>query len=412
VIVPARKASEMIKVFLYGVISENNLGGPSLMHGVREIMDSLYDDYEIVCFQGTKVVDSAISDMGFSVYENPYKKALSMLTDAVKFKMGKALKQKDCGAFFKHLQTSDIVANLFGICFCSSFAKGRYTYLKARKMVIGTFLISIIAKLYGKRTVKCPSSYGPIKSQNDLVAARFAAKHIFDVMCAREIESERQMRDVAGIKCKIIISPDMGNLMPYVPAKNKCEKLVGISVSHQIIKQWKSNEPYICCIGNLIDHILKTKGCKVVLIPNEVSFGLRYHDAHVADEILNRLVCNRNVSILDVSRMNSSQVKTVIGRCELMIASRYHSCVAALSAGVPTLVVGWHYKYEELLKLYGQGKWIISSQNCTSKKLIKNFEELWDKRVSERRVIGEKYYQVRKQVIKAGKVMFLKEVIP
>lgn len=62
-------------------------------------------------------------------------------------------------------------------------------------------------------------------------------------------------------------------------------------------------------------------------------------------------------------------------RCEVMVASRYHSCVAALSAGVPTLVIGWHYKYDELLNLYGQDKWIISCDNCTSDKLISLFND-------------------------------------
>ena len=401
----------MIKVFLYGVMSENNLGGPSLMHGVREIVKELHDNYEIVCYQTTKVLDIAVCDMGFPVFEVPYKKGLPMLIDGVKFKIGIVPKQKDKATFWNHLKTSDIVANLLGICFCNAFDTGKYKYLKAIKRVIGAFLISAIAKLYGKKTVKCTSSYGPIRSENDLVAARFAAKHIFDVMCAREIESERQMREVAGITKitkKIMISPDMANMMPYVSPKNKDERCIGISVSHQVIKQWNSDETYISCIANLMNHIMAKTGYRVVLLPNEIPFASNYHDTHVAEEICKELDFNDDVSVLDVSQISSTQLKTAIGQCEVLIASRYHSCVAALSAGVPTLVVGWHHKYDELMQLYEQGQWIISSESCTTNQLIEKFDELWENRNRERKIIIEKYNAVCKQVMEAGKLMFLK----
>ena len=73
--------------------------------------------------------------------------------------------------------------------------------------------------------------------------------------------------------------------------------------------------------------------------------------------------------------------------------------MAALSAGVPTLVIGWHYKYDELLNLYGQDKWIISCDNCTSDKLISLFNDFWESRNGERKVIKGKYKDVRKALI-------------
>jgi polysaccharide pyruvyl transferase WcaK-like protein len=399
----------MTKVLLYGVMSENNLGGPSLMHGVREIMKSLHNDYEIVCYQNTKVIDTAVCDMGFPVYEIPYKRNLSMMIDGVKCKAGIAPKQAERGAFLEHLKTSDIVANLVGICFCSNFDTGEYSYLKSIKRVLTLFSIGFLAKMYERKSVKCTSSYGPIVSKNDLVAARFAGRHIFDVMCAREVESERQMREIAGIMTPIKISPDMANLMPYTPGGKKLKKLVGISVSHQVIRQWKAGETYICCVSNLIRHILKMTLGKVLLIPNEIPSYSEYHDAHVATEIWKELDCNSNVSVLDVSQMSSTQLKTEIGQCEVLVASRYHSCVAALSSGIPTLVVGWHHKYYELLKLYDQEQWIISSEDCTTSELIRKFDELWDGRIRERAKIIAKYEEVRKKVMEAGKLMFMKQ---
>ncbi len=89
-----------------------------------------------------------------------------------------------------------------------------------------------------------------------------------------------------------------------------------------------------------------------------------------------------------------------------MVASRYHACVAALSSGVPALVVGWHHKYEELFKYYGQEKWIVSNHDCTISKLLAMYNELWDVRQRERQLIISKYPEVRKKLIQAGKIMF------
>lgn len=398
----------MTKVLLYGVIPENNFGGPSLMHGARELIRELNNNYEIVFYQATKPVNHAISDMGFEVFQIPYKKTYNLLLEAVKFKFGLKIKDKECLRFFNHIKTSDIAANLLGICFSSKFDKGKYGYIKSIKSVIGTFAVSFVAKMYRVKTVKCPASYGPIESKNDIKQARLAARYIFDLMFAREKESKRQMKNGAGIKKNILFSPDLANLMPCPKPDLTEKKNIGISVSHQIIRQWKSKEAYINCMVKLIKHLISKTGKKIILIPNEITIGNVYNDIHVAKDLLGLLNYIEEVALLDITNMNSTQLKTEIAKCEVIISSRYHSCVAALSAGVPTLVIGWHYKYNELLQLYGQDKWIISCDNCTSDKLITLFDEFWESRGRERKVIKEKYKEVREAILDAGKIMLAK----
>ena len=149
-------------------------------------------------------------------------------------------------------------------------------------LAIGQFPISFIAKMFGVKSVKCTASYGPIESKMDMISARFSSKHIFNVMVARETESKMQLEKVT--KKNITVSPDLANLMPYTYNSTiKNLKTIGISVSHQIIRQWKSDEKYIDCMVNLIEHINSSTDRKVVLIPNEI-IGT-YHDIHVAEEI-------------------------------------------------------------------------------------------------------------------------------
>ncbi len=393
----------MHKILLYGVMLENNFGGPSLLHGAEEIIRELHDNYEIVFYQTSKPVELSISDMGFSIYQFPYNKTSDFLKDAVKLKLGIQPKTEEKRTFFNHIKTSDIVANLFGICFSSNFDKGKYSYIRAIKSVIGRFSISFVAKMYKIKTIKCTASYGPIISKMDIIGAKFSAKHIFDVMYARENESKKQLEKVSNKN--IMLSPDLANFMRFNITENR-KKCIGLSVSYQIIRQWKSNEPYIECMLSLIKHIISKTGYKIVIIPNEMTVGNEYHDIHVAEEIYHLLGNTKNIEILDVLNINSTQLKNHIAECEVMVASRYHSCVAALSAGIPTLVVGWHYKYDELLHWYGQDEWILSSEKCTSDKLINMFDDFWENRDFNRMIIKEKYSDVRKALIEAGKSMF------
>jgi polysaccharide pyruvyl transferase WcaK-like protein len=146
-----------------------------------------------------------------------------------------------------------------------------------------------------------------------------------------------------------------------------------------------------------------------VLIPNEVQKLSDFNDKSVSEEIQKKLNCDGvNVDIVDSAKMSSTELKNLIAACEIMVASRYHSCVASLSSGVPVLVVGWHYKYEELLHWYGQDLWILSNHDCTSEKLIGMFDAFWEQRDMSKKTIAENYPKVRKAVLDSGKIMFSK----
>ncbi|MFZ5974862.1 MAG: polysaccharide pyruvyl transferase family protein [Bacillota bacterium] len=392
-----------MKILLYGVMTEDNFGGPSLIHGVRQLIRKLDEDADIICYQPTKIKEIAVSDMDIPVYQMPYKGA-RLLLDGLKYKFGIRPKNERCLMFLDHIKTADIVADLFGICFCEHFFPKKIGRFKAIKSVIGKFSVSFLARLYKRKTVKCPASYGPILSKGLKIQARYAAKHIFDIMYARENESKTQMQN-AGVR-NVLTSPDLANMMPYDTPVNR--QFIGISVSYQIINQWRSDETYIECMDKLIRYILETTDLSVELIPNEIVETNDYNDIHVANDIHERFDHSERVAIADVKNMSSTQIKSLIAGSEAFIGSRYHACVASLSSGVPTLIVGWHYKYDELLHWYGQDQWIISNNNCSSERLIEMFKSFWDNHNNEREVIKAKLPQVWDALLESGKVMFSK----
>ena len=110
--------------------------------------------------------------------------------------------------------------------------------------------------------------------------------------------------------------------------------------------------------------------------------------------------------IADVLQMSSTALKNEIAACEVVVASRYHTCVAALSSGTPVLVLGWHYKYQELLSLYSQTQWLINQDACDSEKLVNLFRRFWELREENRETIQAQYPLVRAKVIDTGRVLY------
>ncbi|MDQ1255114.1 MAG: hypothetical protein QG646_4393 [Euryarchaeota archaeon] len=395
------KVVSMIKILATGVKIEDNFGSPSILHGLQEVLAELYvNDYELTYYQTTPFNEYSSRDFNFKI------RTISLSYKNIGFAL---LRNKEMKEFIREVKSSDIAVDLYGICFSDNLNSQKFSYLGMFANSVYTFRTLAIAKFFRRKTVKNTCSFGPMKSKLNQKSAAFACNHLFDVVSAREEKSCDALIYDAKVKKEILLSPDIANMMTSSNDKIFDESKIGISTSHQIIRQWKGKTGYVECIINLCRHISQTYGISIILIPNEVQQSSDMNDITVSREIQDELKKEGiHVDIIDSAHMSSIELKNIIASCEVIVASRYHSCVAALSSGVPTLVVGWHYKYEELLHWYGQDGWGIPTGECTSEKLISTFNSFWEKRDESKKIIAEKYPEVRKAVIETGKILFSK----
>ena len=133
-------------------------------------------------------------------------------------------------------------------------------------------------------------------------------------------------------------------------------------------------------IGQMVQFIerLRASGRKVMLVPHSVRTGTdktHNNDLPLCTEIASRLAPGDDLLFID-RELSSQQLRYLIGRCHLFVASRFHAMVSSLAMAVPTVVIGWSHKYREVLEMFGQEEWAFGHDQLTPEHLWGRFEEL------------------------------------
>lgn len=364
----------MKTIILTNVVRAYNFGGPSILYGIEALLDNLYGpDVRTVFLEAVRSKnDVPLGEYPFQTYTYYMFDRKHPLRTIFGFQGVNGIAQ-----IRSIIKKSDLIIDLYGICFCDNILKTKLPPLFYRYVDFGEYTIDIVSKLFYKKTVlKNSASFGPINKKYTVSSANYICRRIFDAIISREEKSMEALNNALNRDLKICFSPDIANLMPYEKSDDNGGYIV-LSISHQMKRQWKSEESYYDCIVNLCRHISDKTDERIVFVPNEFRPG-DLNDLTVSEELKSLLEKHSLfVQIIDPGTHSALEIKNIIANSDAMIGSRYHSCVAALSAGVPALVIGWHYKYEELLRLYNQEKWLVTGHNCSSKKLIDTFDEFW-----------------------------------
>lgn len=379
----------MRKILVYGFPLAGNFGGPSVVHGLREVLREVCPEAEFLCWDRGELDPVVCAEMDFPVRRDPYFcHPVKLLRDYLATQwFGSRPRGEDKRVFWADFKDVDAVVNCYAINF--HHKKGdrvhRHPFLAAVRRVFDFYGISILARLTGRLSVKSTSSYGPMSTDYEKWLAKLSARLAFHRFIAREKESAEEFMRVVSPRDSVPVAPDVGNLMPPGGAVEIVHGRVGIAVSFRIIREWGGREEdYTACIADLISYVRTTYGCTVLLIPNQLTRSEGPNDAAIADMILDKLRDRSDVETFDAVANGPQAMKRAIVSCEVFVSSRYHASVAGLSSGVPQLVIGWHRKYGELMELYGQGKWMMSTEEVSTASLRGRFDDLWRDRAAIR----------------------------
>lgn len=392
-----------MNILIYSVSQIENFGGPSLVNGLDEILAVVFPNSKAVCLDHLIQNKMDIEDNKIIrlVIPNKIPGKYKFILNALSYRLFKKTFFAPCDVFEK-LEESDMLVNATGIQFCDNFVNVKPNIIKS--FIPSISLIDIGAKILGKKLVSYTKSYGPIHHMRTRRSLKLHGKYFYDLLLCREKLSQRVLTD-NGIKPqKTFATYDSGFMMKSkefnVESISK-EKYVIFSISFQIIRQWKDNDiNYIQLMQELIKHILAQYKYNIIILPNE--FKNAYDDMAVAKDIKKEFENNDRVKIFDIRSVSPKNVKYLISKSEILIGSRYHSIIASLSSSVPTLVIGWHYKYEEVVNKFKLDEYLIKIKDCTPQLLIEKFGNMEAKKTEIKNSVAQINIEVKNNIIQTG----------
>jgi polysaccharide pyruvyl transferase WcaK-like protein len=125
----------------------------------------------------------------------------------------------------------------------------------------------------------------------------------------------------------------------------------------------------------IITYILKNN-YEVVMVPHtlmSINPSLDNCDLKVSEKILSQMDTTHIHLVKD--DLDVYELKGIISQAKLHIGARYHSIIASLSTGVPTIAFSWHEKYMDIMKMYQMEKYVYHGKGSIEE-LFQYIQEL------------------------------------
>ena len=212
----------------------------------------------------------------------------------------------------------------------------------------------------GKPVVLLPQAFGPFEKP-DVAEAAAAALDRTDLIFARHPDSLSHLRGLSLSKPIVEMAPDFTNL--FGPTVDPLERRTVVVIPNGRMAEMVNSVTEASYLGFLRACVAAalSNGFRVAVMAHEAmdrAFAVQL-DAEFGDD-----VATGNVD-------DPLQAKALIGGAALVISSRYHGLVSALSQCVPAIGTSWSHKYAQLFADYGceDGLWEVVDPARTAERL-------------------------------------------
>ena len=120
-------------------------------------------------------------------------------------------------------------------------------------------------------------------------------------------------------------------------------------------------------------------GVQIVVIPHVFGPGAEYDDRRAARRLVG-LVGEKASTLVVDEPLDPGLLKAIIGRCGLLIGTRMHSVIAAVSQGIPTLALAYSPKALHLMRRLNMPERAVSLQHIHGEALAVLVADTWKNR--------------------------------
>ena len=416
-----------VRVCLLGVSYESgNLGVSALTASLVAIIKKTIPDSEITLLishneitehlqkvEGTEVRikslpcrRSPLSDPGYNIY---FVSFLSLLA-LIPFLRSWAVRRSP---LLHLLDESDLIGDISG---GDSFSD-IYQYFRFRR---GSLQRLWILRL-GKPFYMLPQTYGPFLSPRaQRLAKKILSKASF--IMARDDESADIATRISG-NDGVLVVPDVAFCLeptPHpdgyadLPIVDSPKPMLGLNVSGLLYNGGYTKDnmfglklDYAVFSHRLVDELLRKTDYNILLVPHTIPvMGGVEDDRAVCLKIRDQVTTDFTDRVF-VSERNFDQgeIKALIGKCDFFIGARMHSCIAALSQGIPTVGVAYSRKFSGVFGLVGLPDWVLPAVDLTTDEALAFVLERIGKADTIRETLNAKVKMLQARVFDSFKEM-------
>ena len=381
-----------LKVVIFGARLNSNLGGPSLYVGTEKAIGSFEKDAQISYFTTAQELtnDRNIQHL-YGVEVLPLDENL-LTIGGLFFRLFKFFPFPQFRQSHTALREADVIIDIWGIMFTDLLGKNTFInrFREGLRLLLG--------RIYRVPLIKGTAALGPFNMKWNRRLASFYLGRCVNHVMTRDEESYNAVNRI-GVKKGVSLTGDTAFLLPSEDRPpvfiDESRENVLISVSQQAFRRAKNEESYLKTISGFIDHVIDEYSATVTLLPNAVV--AEDNDLKIAEKVKN-LVASEGCVVVDPTLLSAMQIKGVVSQSSVVVASRYHTVIAALSLQKPTISIGWHYKYRGVLGLFGMEEWDLPVENLTLDSLKNTFDQLWSQRNDLSKAIGLRLPQIKEDI--------------
>lgn len=265
-----------------------------------------------------------------------------------------------------------------------------------------------IAHRADARLLFLPQAWGPFERFGPRFFTRSMLRHA-DLLCARDqisYDHLTRLRCVDPDRC--LLAPDIAFLFsPSTPDRARelladagqaashetTQPLIAFTPNMRILERCPGRHEQNSYFAQLLDAIRffrREFNARILLIPHEDTVN-KPNDPQLCRDLAERFPDDSHVAVLPAS-LSAADVKAVIGLADLLVASRYHSLIAALSLRVPAVVIGWSHKYDILMHEVTLDQWVADPvrRSETTTDTLDIIRNAWQQRDAIRQTLADR----------------------
>jgi len=185
---------------------------------------------------------------------------------------------------------------------------------------------------------------------------------------------------------------DQANIpLPNNPPIDPSKGYIGVTVIRKLLKTLKGEEieKYHTGLAGALTYMVRKYDPNILFFPQVTGPTEAEDDRIAARHVRDRMETSVDRVYIIEDPLTTVALRTLYRHMDVIVASRLHSGIFALSVGTPTLFIGYLTKTRGVIEDLGLQEWLIELDRFEESTLINKLEKLWQNRLQVKQEINQ-----------------------